>query len=77
MSDQVAIALLTGAGFTVTNVITVYFAYKSMMKQSKETHVLVNSRMSQLVKRTEDLFLARGMAQEKAEEQARKDDAKG
>jgi Na+/H+ antiporter NhaA len=64
MSDTVSIAILTGVGFTVTNVISSFFAYR-ISKQSKETHILINSRMEQLLKLEKAKSLQEGVDQER------------
>ena len=66
-------------GTVVTNtgiVVVAYLTYRTRV-QSKDTHDAVNSRLDAFIKASQGKFHAEGVLQEKADEQKRKDEARG
>ena len=71
MSDNVAIAIVTGVVSVLTSLTAAYFAFRAKVV-AKETHTIVNSRMSEFMRMAEKMFTAEGVLKEKNAEQERK-----
>lgn len=71
MSDNVAIAIVTGIVSVLTSLTAAYFAFRAKVV-AKETHLVVNSRMDEFKRMAEKMFTAEGVLKEKAAEQERK-----
>ncbi len=72
MTDSVLIALIGGSFTTLTASVSAVFAYKAK-QTSKETHLLFNSRMTELMELSKLSAFDKGIAYEKQRELSERD----
>lgn len=67
MTDAVTISIVTSSGAVLVSAISAYFAYRAKVN-SKETHDIVNSRMTEFLEMAKKSFKAEGKLEGVAEQ---------